>query len=310
MASRNLALFALMCLIWGATWIPIKTGVEAVPPLQFAALRFLAAGTVLLLLARRRGAWLWPHGAVGRVFVAALLINTGCYSFLFWGMQHVATGLAAVINLSLMPVALFAIAVLMGEEAFSPAKAAALVLGVVGLAVLFAPRIAAEGARAEIAGMAAIVAGTLSYCLGSVLSRRLMGGFGALHLSGLHSLAGGAGLAVLALLFEPLEGAAVSAFLSPPVLLSWAFLVAGGSVVAFTAYLRLLRDWGPSRAALYAFVSPVVALAIGASLRGETIGAAEALGAALMLIAAGLALGIGAPGRGATSCAAGIRARP
>jgi drug/metabolite transporter (DMT)-like permease len=112
----------------------------------------------------------------------------------------------------------------------------------------------------------------------------------AISLSGLLTLIGGLGLVVASLTFEPVGTGVLARFFTWPVLASWAYLVFGGSVVAFTIFLSLLRDWGPSRAGLYAFVSPVVAVAVGVALFGEPFGAYEITGSAVMLFAAGLAM--------------------
>jgi drug/metabolite transporter (DMT)-like permease len=74
------------------------------------------------------------------------------------------------------------------------------------------------------------------------------------------------------------------------VLSSWLFLVSGGSVVAFTIYLVLLRDWGPSKTGLYAFVSPVVAVLVGIVVYGEPFGRYEVVGSGIMLASAALAM--------------------
>src|SRR4030095_2433045 len=106
--SKLQALFAAMCLIWGVTWIAIKIGIAAVPPLFFAGTRLAAAGALLLL-------WLWLCRAALRrrrrdaapLALSAALVIVGTYGFLFWGMQHVSSGLSAIINLSLMPAMLY-----------------------------------------------------------------------------------------------------------------------------------------------------------------------------------------------------------
>ena len=138
--------------------------------------------------------------------------------------------------------------------------------------------------------MVALVVGTLSYCWGSILSRPLLRTLAPLPLSGWLTLIGGTGLLILALLFEPIDTATLSAFLQLPILGSWLFLVLGGSIVAFTLYLRLLRDWGPTRAGLYAFVSPIIAVVLGVFVFDETFGAYEILGSTIMLAAAALAM--------------------
>ncbi len=284
-------MFAAMCLIWGTTWIAIKVGVEASPPLFFAGSRFVAAGLLMLAWRRLRGGPVtlprpdWP-----RQFVISLFMIAATYGFLFWGLQHVASGLSAVINLALTPVALLAIGLAYGAERFSPRRAAAVALGILGLVVLLEPAGAGRGDPLEPWGMAAIVAGTLAYCWGSVLSRPLLRAHGPLLVSGLSTLIGGVMLLVLAFWIEPLDAGLLAIYLRPEVMAGWLFLVLFGSLVAFTIYLRLLRDWGPLSAGMYAFVSPVIAVAFGALVFAEAFGPVEALGSLLMLGAARLAL--------------------
>jgi drug/metabolite transporter (DMT)-like permease len=280
-------LFALMCAIWGLTWIAIKIGVRAVPPFAFAASRLLLAGSVLFLMARIGGRPAPRRGAWPRIVLAALLVNTVCYGALFWGMQFVASGLSAVINLSMIPVGLFAVGVLSNEESFSSRKLGVLALGVSGLGILFFPKLTSQGETGTLTGMLALVVGTAAYCWGSVLSRPLLREMDTRSLASLHNLIGGLGLA--AFLFEPVGRDTWAALLRPEVLASWLFLSLGGTVVAFTIYLSLLRDWGPGRAGLYAFVSPIVAVLVGVVVYHEPFGGFEILGSAFMLGAAALA---------------------
>ena len=288
--TRKHLLFALMCLIWGLTWIAIKTGVTALPPFLFASLRFLAAGSLLMLLGRLRGGSSSPSGYWPRIVIAALLVNTACYGFLFWGMQHVSSAVSAVVNLALIPVGLFSIGLVSREESFSTRKLVSIGVGVVGLTILFLPKLSVQEEAPTLAGMAALVAGTLAYCWGSVLSRPLLRHLDTLTLSGLHSLIGGIALAALAFAFETVDSTTLSHFFSAAVFASWLFLVLGGSVIAFTIYLGLLRDWEPSRAGLYAFVSPLIAVAVGVGVFEEPFGVFETAGSLILLGAAALAL--------------------
>ena len=298
--TKNHVLFVIMCAIWGATWIAIKTGVEAVPPVMFAALRFIAAGSLMAgwLVMTRRGLRFakpdWP-----RLFVTASLMVTATYAFIFWGMRHVDSGLSAVINLSLVPIGLLAMGIAHGEERATLRQVIAMVIGVTGLVILFQPASSGRDATLEILGVAAIVAGTLAYCWGSVLNRPLLRTYSALPMSAMTTLIGGLSLMVLSLLFEPEGFAALAAFRDPKVMASWLFLVLLGSITAFTIYLLLLHDWGPARAGNYGFVSPVFAVVIGVALNQERFGVMEAVGSSLMLFAAWLALR--APRAGRTS---------
>ena len=289
-------LFIVMCLIWGLTWLAIKTGIERVPPLFFAGTRFAVAGAILL-------AWGYAAGerpAFSRAdwrafFVATLLLIVVTYSLLFWGMQHVASGLAAVINLALTPTALLALGLAYGEERFSLRQTIAIILGIAGLVVLFLPG-GGSSAGAEPWGIAAIVGGTVAYAWGSVLSRPLLRRYSPIFVSAVTCLLGGAILIAIALILEPIGGDTLLALAAPAVLASWLFLVLIGSLVAFTIYLRLVRDWGTARAGLYAFVSPAIAVVVGIVVSGERPRASDFFGMAIMLAATWFALGRPRPG--------------
>lgn len=285
------AMFLVMSAIWGATWIAIKIGVSEVPPMQFAGSRFVVAGLLLLATAVLAGDGIaLPRRILPRLCGTLLLTVTGTYSLLFWAMGHVATGLAAVINLSIMPVALFVFAVAAGQERFAARPAIAILIGITGLAVLFQGAAVDGMAEAGTLGIVAVIGATLCYAAGSVLARPMLRDLPTLPVSGWQLLAGGVSMLLLSPLFEPWSLDGWRSMLQPEVAASWLFLVVFGSYLAFTMYLRLLRDWGASRAGLYAFVSPVVAVILGVLVYGEVFGAAELAGSALMLAAAWLAM--------------------
>jgi drug/metabolite transporter (DMT)-like permease len=124
-------------------------------------------------------------------------------------------------------------------------------------------------------------------------------------------LLGGAATTAGALLWEPGAAAALDGRWGAAAWAAWSFLLLGGSLVAYTIYLHLVRDWGAARAGAYAFVSPVVALALGVAVFGERVGAWECSGSAVMLAAAWLALRGDAPSRPAPAAApSGTACRP
>jgi drug/metabolite transporter (DMT)-like permease len=142
----------------------------------------------------------------------------------------------------------------------------------------------------EMIGLAAVAAGTLFYCVGAVLSRPIAGTMPTLTLAGWQTLIGGIGLTAVTLALEPVGLADIRALASWPVLPAVLFLIVGGSLMGFTIYMRLLRDWGAFRAGLYAFVSPAIAVAVGVVALSEPFGWSEAVGALLMFGAAAIAL--------------------
>lgn len=296
--TRNGLAFALMCLVWGLTWWPLKVAAAEVPPIFLAGVRFVLAGAGFLA---------WGLGAglsfrtvlPGRLAASTLLITPGCYAFLFWGVAHAPSGLSAIVNFALMPVTIGLFGALHGEERVTGRRALATGLGAVGLVLLFLPRIGPDALRdpGPVLGLAAVVAATASYAWGAVLSRPLMRGTAPVALAAWQTGAGGLVLLALSLALEPVTLAHAAALLRPPALPALAFLVVAGSLVGFSIYLRLLRDWGAFRSGLYAFVSPTVAVAAGILALGEPFGWPEAAGSAVLLGATALSLGDRGPAR-------------
>lgn len=292
--SRNAALFLVMCLVWGLTWWPVKVGAAHVPPIFLAAARFMLAGALMLAWSGRDAASV-PRSARARLLATALLVNTGNYALLFWGIARAPTGLSAIVNFATIPVfSLLASRWLEGEP-IARRQLAAIALGTLGLALLFATRAwgplgSVPAAPAELWGLAAIALGTLLYCVGAVLSRPIATTIRVLTLAGWQTLIGGVGLSVLSLALEPVEPGHFRELATWPTLAALAFLVVAGSLAGFTIYMRLLRDWGAFRAGLYAFVSPVIAVGVGVAALHERFGWAEGAGAVLMFGAAAIAL--------------------
>ncbi|KAA2235807.1 DMT family transporter [Salinarimonas soli] len=295
--DRRTLLFALMCLIWGATWVAAKVGLASVPPVLFSGTRFLAAGGIILLWCRMRGESTAVAPAHrGRLALAMLLMVALTYPLLFWGTIHVSSGLAAVIDLSFLPVALLGFAVLAGEERFSRRKGLAIGLGALGLAVLFGPKASTPGTGSplEAWGVGAIILSALVYAGGSVIARPLLRVYPPLVVAGVTLFWGGVVTTLAALAAEPGALAALPHRWPAMAWGAWLFLVAGGSLAAYTIYLVLVRDWGPSRAGAYCYVSPAIAVGLGVVLLGERIAVHEGVGMATMLAAAWLAV---RPGR-------------
>jgi drug/metabolite transporter (DMT)-like permease len=289
----QLIMFGAICLIWGATWIALKFGVAAVPPLIFAGTRFVVAGAAFLLFLRLRGESLRVDRSDGpRLAIVTATIVVGCYALLFWGVQYVGSGLSAILNLATMPIALLAIGLAAGEEVFTLRRGIAILCGTLGLVMLFWERLggASAGSLVEFLGAVACAASAAVYALGSVLARPLLRRYSVALISGLTTSLGGPVLVLMALAAEPGAVRALSGDWGLAAWLGWLFLVVFGSLCAFTLYMRLILDWGPSRAGSYAFVSPIVAVLLGAAFFGERLTFLESLGMAAMLVGAWLSL--------------------
>lgn len=289
--SGHILAFATMAFIWGIGWLPTKLALEVVPPIFFACTRFTLAALGFLTMAKLRGLSL-GIARPGRVLAASFLITTACYAFVFWGLAQAPSGLAAVVNLGLMPIFLIGVGAAYGQERITPRRLVAIGLGLAGLALLFSGRLGSgpDAGRAAL-GLASVATGTLAYAWGSVISRPLMQTTPPLVLAFWESGLGTLGLIPVSLLAEGWDPGRFAALGDPRALGGIAMMVGGGSLIAFPIFLMLLRDWGAFRAGLYAFVSPVVAVLVGLVFAGEHVDAAEGLGMAVTLAATALALG-------------------
>lgn len=293
LSARNSLKFAVLCFVWGLTWIAVKIGIESVPPMMFAATRFMVAGAVFIALARAKG----QRTDLGkadktRVVIVSLLMITLCYGPLFWGMQFVPSGTAAVLEMSLTPLALLAFGVALGEDHWNGLRAFAMLLGAVGLGLLFEPSVDLTGLGKgwPMMGLAAIAWAAISSAWGSVLAKPLISTYGSARLSGLTTLIGGTVLLIASLAIEPHSAESLVTPWEWQAIAGWVFLVIFGSLLGYSIYMQLLRDIGPARAGSFAFVSPAIAASVGVVFASESADLQRFSGMALMVLAAAICL--------------------
>lgn len=293
-AAHERAMFAVLCVVWGTTWLAMKVGIEVVPPGLFAGTRWTVAGVALLLFRVIRGHTLAvPFRLRARLLLCSVLMVSANQVVQLYGLRYVTAGLAAVLSSALTPIGLLGFAVLLRQEAFRWQQGAAMALGVVGICVLFGPK-ALQGDLhiPEVAGAFAVIFSTLCYALGSVLARPMMRTMPPAHVAAMTNFVGGIVLLLGSIAFEPGSIASFSSGWGWPAFVAWLYLLIPGSLGATVIYFLLVRDWGASRAGTYAFVSPVIAVVAGAMLFHEEVQAADVIGMMLMLAAAGMVLRI------------------
>jgi drug/metabolite transporter (DMT)-like permease len=289
---RRQAMFAFLCVVWGTTWLAMKIGIAVVPPGVFAGLRWSCAGLALLAWRLSQGHRpRLPRRLIPRMVLVALLLVSVSQVIQLYALRHITAGLAAVLSSALTPIALLGFSAGLGQERFTWRQVAAIALGVVGIVVLFGPKaLTGDLQPAEVAGAAGVVTATLLYSFGSVLIRPMMRSVQAADMAWMTNLIGGGLLLIGALLFEPGARAAMHFDWGAPAVIAWLYLLIPGSLLSTVMYFLLVRDWGASRVGTYAFVSPVIAVVLGATLFGEHVQIADIVGMALMLSAAGIVL--------------------
>jgi drug/metabolite transporter (DMT)-like permease len=259
-------------LIWGSTYLAMRVAVSGLPPFLMASGRFLVSGVVLFTVLRVRGVpWPTRREWLMALPVGFLMLVLG-NGLVATSEQHLGSGLAAVVT-GTMPLWAAGMALFFGEHV-SRREWVALVLGFLGVGVL------ATGGelRAEPRSAALLLLAPIGWALGSHLARRLPMARG-LMAAATQMLLGGALMAVISVAL----GERVVTPVPVRALAATAYLAVAGSLVAFTAYTWLLGHTRPAVATSYAYVNPVVAVALGAALGGERVGL-EVL-AAVVLIA-------------------------
>ena len=273
--------YAAIYLIWGSTYFAIRVAVGAIPPLLLMGIRCAIAGALLLVWAAVRGDRAnlrqWRHATV-----AGALMIACTYGALAWAEQRIGSGIAALLSAT-SPLWL---TTLEWPKRGRPALTtiAGLLLGIAGVAFLVA---AGSARHLNLTAAGVLIAGTLTWAAGSLYSRppRLpssvaLGAGMPLVLGGVMLLAASVAVG------EPARGAARD--ITRASLWALAYLIVFGSLVAFTAYSWLLRVAPASRVGTYAYVNPLVAVALGWGVAGEPVTAATGVAAAA--IAASVAL--------------------
>lgn len=289
--------------VWGSTYLAIAYVVESLPPLLAAGTRFLAAGSILVafLVARHRwsrgrggmggGTLRWPRAVEWRtaIIVGALLLLGGN------GMVSVAektipSGIAAVI-IATVPIWLSVFDALLTRRMPSMLAIGGLLVGLVGVGILLLPSSGVDAL--DPVGIGLLVVATVSWAAGSLYARRGPLPENQLLGSGMEQMAGGAALLLVGSALGEIGQFDPSAVTTAS-LVSLAFLVVFGSLAAFTAYVWLLNHVAVTTVATYAYVNPVVAVALGVAFRGETMSLRSIL-AAVLIIGAVVAMVSGRP---------------
>ena len=276
-----IAAFFALYVIWGSTYLVIRIGVAYWPPLLLAGIRFVIAGSLMYAFLRWRGApaptWAqWK--AAGIIGILLLTCGNGAVSV----AEHtgVASGVAAL-AVATVPLFTLLCGYFWGARN-TRLEWAGIVLGLIGIAMLNL----GSNLQSSPLGAALLVFAAASWAFGSVWSKQLPLPQGAMA-SAVEMLVGGVVLLI---------GSAVSGehLEKVPPIEGWAalaYLTVFGSIIAFNAYMYLLKHVRPAAATSYAYVNPTVAVLLGIVFVGETIGIEEGL-AMLVIISAVVLIGL------------------
>ncbi|NII09832.1 drug/metabolite exporter YedA [Oleiagrimonas sp. C23AA] len=259
--------------VWGSTYLGIRFALESYPPFALAAIRFAIAGLVLFLALRLRGVPAPSRRQWRNAAITGTLLLLGGNGLVCFAEQTVNSGIAAVAVAS-MP--LFA-AVFAGFYGEWPhwREGLGLVIGFVGVVVL---NLGAGLSGSRLGALALLLAAAL-WAFGSVWSRRQDMPKGPMNTAA-QMLSASLALALTAWL----SGEHLPAHPSAHATAALIYLIIFGSLIAFSAYLYVLKSVRPALATSYAYVNPPVAVLFGVLLAGEHVGPVDLAGMGIILI--------------------------
>jgi drug/metabolite transporter (DMT)-like permease len=279
-------------IVWGSTYLAIAFVVDTLPPLLAAGIRFLFAGSMLVafLVARDRwriargrrnsGSLQWPRAVEWRTAIivgAALLL--GGNGMVSLAEQTIPSGIAAVL-IATVPIWLSVFDAILTRRRPSLLAIGGLVVGLVGVAILLLPSSGLD--RFDPVGIGILVVAAISWAAGSLYARRAPLPASNLLATGMEQMAGGLVLLMVGAAIGEIGGFDPAA-VTPTSLLGLAFLIVFGSLLAFTAYVWLLNHVAVTTVATYAYVNPVVAVALGVAFNHEQLSLRSVLAAALII---------------------------
>lgn len=268
-------------IIWGSTYLGIRVMVETMPPLLSAGVRFGVAGLIVsgVLVLRGGLARIRVSRAelAGAALIGVILLGIG-NGGVTMGERDLASGLVALI-MGIIPLLILLLRRASGERV-PRASMWGVGIGLFGLGVLVAP-MGIEGTLSPV-GLGLVLMAALFWSVGAMLSRRITLPQDPFVSTAYQLMAGGLISLVLGVADGELVGLDPHAW-SSNALVALAYLMVIGSLLGYTAYTWLLQHAPVSKAATYAYVNPVVAVALGSLLLHEEVSVPMLIGALLIV---------------------------
>jgi drug/metabolite transporter (DMT)-like permease len=284
--AKAVGALGIVYVVWGSTYLAIRYAVEGgFPPLLSGGLRFVAAAAIMLVylvLRRGRAALRSTRTQTVTAALSGILLLAGGNGLVTVAEQRVSSGLVALL-VAAIPLWIVVLRTVLRDRP-GPATAIGVLVGLVGVAVIFLP----GGSGGTDVGYAALcVLAALSWAAGSLLVTLRPVPPDPLMLTTVEMFAGGLLLLVVSVGRGELSGFSFGEVTGK----AWwalAYLIVFGSLVAFTAYVWLLGNAPVSIVATYAYVNPAVAVLLGALFASERLGGSALVGGLIILVAVAL----------------------
>lgn len=275
--------FLALSLVWGASFLFIKVGLQGLSPAQVVLGRILlgaVALAVIMTVTRRR----WPRElrVWGHMLVVGIFFCAVPFTLFAWAEQYVPSSLASIYNAATPIMTLLLTPLILRSERLGTARTAGLVIGILGVVVLTGPwqLIGSSDLRSTIPAQLACLGATASYGFAGLYLRRFVSGlpYDSVTISSVQLA-----MASLVVLLAAPFVARGPVTLNGPVVLSIVVLGVVGTGVAYVWYTRIMREWGAARASTVTYLTPVVGVVLGVLLLGESVHWYEPVGGAIVV---------------------------
>ena len=275
-----------VCVIWGTTYLAIKVALTTIPPFLVGGLRYLAAGAILGSVLWTRGDHVPPRATwPGFLLLGLLMFGVG-NGGVVWAEIWIDSGLAAVV-IATTPFWMVGVEALLPHgERLTRWHMAGLLIGFLGIVLLVGPSLARGGSHASrtIAGVAALQLACAGWAAGTAYGKRHAARVSPGMSAAAQMLCGG----VVMLAAGTLHGEWAQLRFSGASTAALVYLTLAGSIAAFGAYIYALAHLPVSIVSLYAYINPIIAVALGTLLLGEAFD--ERMLVAIAVILVGLAV--------------------
>ena len=272
---------AFICIVWGTTYLAVRVGVQNFPPFLFMGLRQTLAGFLLMafvVLSGKRQQLRWC--VFRQQLIPGICMITFGNGVIAWAVQYIPSGIAALIC-SMIPLYVILINFLIDrKERLNWQIILGTAMGLAGIILIFKDHLAELHNREYLAGIVITIAACISWAAGTIYAKKNKSASDPILDASIQLFIGGAGLLIMSSLLEQRTSIPV---LTGQALFAWIYLVVFGSVAAFAAYLYALSKLPVALVTVYAYINPVVAVALGFFLLNEQINTYTVLAALIIL---------------------------
>lgn len=279
LAVKIILAYAVLCFIWGSTWIAIRFGLEALTPFFSAGTRFVIASIFIFILMRVKGLSVQTDKVAIRLYLLMGFLSFVIpFGLVYWAEQFVPSGMAAVL-FAVYPfwVVIFSY-VRMPNEFIGFYKIFGTVLGFTGIVIIFSDSFTGNISNYLIGMFAVVLSGTMQAWI-AVSIKKFGQHLHPLSMNFVPMIIAGISMLAIALFAEDLS----TLKFNENAYLSILYLAFFGSVITFTSFYWLIKHVNVVILSLIAFITPIVALILGYFLYGEVLSSRHLIGSLVVL---------------------------